>query len=105
MQNSYNENCSLSLDPDGKTLYLTGKLSFANAKKIHHELVSRMDGSVEQIDCSALEQADSTALALLLIATGIARNQPRELAICGLSSRLVSLADVYGIDKLLNVAT
>ena len=95
----------MCLGEDGRTLYLAGELSFATAKTVYHELVSRIDDKVEQVDCSELQYADSTALALLLIATGMSGKQQRELKIRGLSPRLVSLAEVYGVYRLLNVVT
>lgn len=103
MRNSSGKDCLVTPDPEGKTLFLTGELNYSNAKSIYNEFTSQMDGRIEQVDCSGLEHADSTALALLLIATDIARVQQRDLMICGLSSRLSSLVDVYGITELLNV--
>jgi len=58
----------------------------------------------EQIDCSELKHADSTALALLLGGAGTARESKRSVQITGLSSRLQSLAQVYGVEELLGLA-
>jgi len=105
LKNSLPDHDSVTLSADGKTLFLAGQLSFANAKKVHHEFCGLMNRGVEQIDCCRLEHADSTALALLLTAAGMTDSEQRELKIHGLSSHLVSLADVYGIDELLNIVS
>jgi phospholipid transport system transporter-binding protein len=56
------------------------------------------------IDCGALTEADSAALALLLDWQRCARAAGRPLAVRGLPEGLASLAGLYGVAELLPVA-
>lgn len=93
----------VSLSDDGRVLSLTGELTFANAHDYYRDLSRLLQEGVEQIDCSGLSHADSTALSLLLGGAGAARERQQALQITGLSSRLQSLAQVYGIEELLGL--
>lgn len=92
---------ALMLSDDGRCLRLTGKISFGNAAQLYLRLRSVLKEPVEKIDCSAVQEADSTALALLLVALHLTQRREDKLKIVGLSAKLQSLADVYGIASLL----
>lgn len=89
------------LSEDGKVLVLAGTVHFDNASAVYRQLQDNLADTVEEVDCSGMEHADSTALALLLVALGELRERNRALRITGMNKRLQSLAEVYGVDDLL----
>jgi phospholipid transport system transporter-binding protein len=58
-------------------------------------------GGVAEIDAAALEQFDSSALAVLLALRRLARAQGAELRVQGLPPRLRELSVLYGVSELL----
>lgn len=56
------------------------------------------------VDLAAVAEADSTGLAVLLDWLRTARQQGREMTVHGIPSGLRSLAELYGIEELLNFA-
>lgn len=101
MQASNPVSCTVALSDDGGTIELAGELNFSNAHATYREFSRLLKSQVDRVDCSRLEHADSTALALLLIGSGVSNHRQRSLRISGLNARLRSLAEVYGIDGLL----
>ena len=93
------------LNEDSSVLSLSGRLTFGNARQAYRELTRLMCDGVARIDCSGLEHADSTALALwaalLLTALASVSEPERRPHIEGLNPRLQSLARVYGVSDLL----
>ena len=89
------------LNEDSSVLSLSGRLTFGNARQAYRELTRLMCDGVARIDCSGLEHADSTALALLLPALASVSEPERRPHIEGLNPRLQSLARVYGVSDLL----
>ena len=58
---------------------------------------------VWRIDAAAVQQLDTSALALLLECTRIAAAGGRKLEVVNVPHRLVDLARLYGVDALLNL--
>jgi phospholipid transport system transporter-binding protein len=54
-----------------------------------------------RVDCSALTESDSVALALLFDWLRVAHRAGHRLEVCGLAEGLLSLADLYGVAELL----
>jgi phospholipid transport system transporter-binding protein len=67
-------------------------------------LRSQAGDAAVQVDASALQQFDSSALAVLLEFRREALALGRRFVVLGLPARLAELAALYGIDGLLAVA-
>ena len=61
-------------------------------------------GSSWAVDASALQQFDSAALAVLLACRRTALERGQALQVVGLSTRLQTLARLYGVQTLLGVS-
>ncbi|MCS6765676.1 MAG: STAS domain-containing protein [Candidatus Protistobacter heckmanni] len=62
------------------------------------------EGGALEVDCSALERVDSTALAVMLSWERAARQSGRGLVLRGVPEKLLALAEAYGIHDLLQDA-
>ena len=103
MEESDQVGMQATVNDGGKVLLLSGRLTFANAHEAYREFTRLLQEPIERVDCSGLEHADSTALALLLTGAGLVREKKRMLQIEGLNPRLHSLARVYGVESLLGL--
>ena len=65
--------------------------------------VASGDGPV-QIDASALQAFDTSAIALLLQARRLAQAAGRGFEVSGAPAKLVELARLYGVEELLSLA-
>lgn len=84
---------------------------FATAATLTHDSardalgagISRIDAGADEVDCAALKQFDSSALAVLLAWTRAARARGVALGVLNMPGGLASLAKVYGVDGLLSI--
>jgi phospholipid transport system transporter-binding protein len=80
-------------------------LTMATTAAVHRELLAAMSAPAVagrfEIDASALQEVDSSALALLLDATRQALARGLSLRIQGAPGRLQQLAALYGVAELL----
>jgi phospholipid transport system transporter-binding protein len=67
-------------------------------------LLRSQTGNAVQMDASGLQQFDSSALAVLFELRREALVLGKRLEVCGLPTRLASLAALYGVDDLLAAA-
>lgn len=67
-------------------------------------LLRAQAGAAVRVDASALQQFDSSALAVLLECRRQARSLGKPFEVVGLPARLAKLAALYGIEGLLSVA-
>lgn len=88
-------------DEGGERWRYAGPLRFENAEAALEAAQALALPSSGVVDLSALEPADSAALAVLLALRRRARAEGRDLAYEGMPPTLSSLARVYGIDALL----
>nr|WP_232355111.1 STAS domain-containing protein [Burkholderia oklahomensis] len=77
-------------------------MTHASAKAALAEGLARIDAGATAVDCGALAQFDSSALAVLLAWQRAARARGVTLDILNLPPKLASLAQAYGIDTLLS---
>jgi phospholipid transport system transporter-binding protein len=63
--------------------------------------LSRIAAGATEVDCAALKQFDSSALAVLLAWERAAAARGAALVVINLPSGLASLAQAYGVDTLL----
>lgn len=86
---------------NGEILSLQGKINFQTVpglyKLFNHELVP----GINALDCSKVEQCDSSAISLLLAGLRLAHQQQIHLRIQGMNEQLLSLARLYGVETIL----
>jgi phospholipid transport system transporter-binding protein len=78
-------------------------LTHASAKAALAAGLARIGSGATAVDCAALTQFDSSALAVLLAWQRAATARGTPLAIVNLPAGLSSLAQAYGVDSLLPV--
>jgi phospholipid transport system transporter-binding protein len=77
-------------------------LTHASAKAALAEGLAHIGAGATAVDCAALTQFDSSALAVLLAWQRAARERNVTLDILNLPPKLASLAQAYGVDALVN---
>jgi len=82
---------------------LPATLTHAQATAVLHQLQKTLLSAKETcvLDASALQQFDSSALAVLLGACRTAAQQKLRLQIIGLPKRAMQLAMLYGVSEIL----
>ncbi|WP_423759030.1 STAS domain-containing protein [Burkholderia sp. NLJ2] len=79
-------------------------LTVASAKSALADGLARVDAGATAVDCAALTQFDSSALAVLLAWQRAAKSRGAILDILNLPPKLASLARAYGVDALIDGA-
>lgn len=82
-------------------LSLGTSLTNRNAAAVLREAAARVAQGEAQVDCSALGQVDSSAVAVMLALHRDASARGRTLAFVGVPQQLAALASLYGVDTLL----
>lgn len=77
-------------------------LTHASANAALAAGLARIASGATEVDCAALAQFDSAALAVLLAWQLAARARGATLDILNLPPKLASLAQAYGVDALIN---
>ena len=82
---------------------LPATLTHAQATAVLHQLQKTLLSAKQTcvLDASALQQFDSSALAVLLAVCRTAAQQSLALQIIGLPKRAVQLATLYGVSEIL----
>ena len=76
---------------------------FATGANLTHESAkAALAAGATAVDCAALTQFDSSALAVLIAWQRAARERGAPLAVLNLPPALASLARAYGVDSLLH---
>lgn len=86
---------------EGSRCALAGAVTMDSVGGLLRELQPRLAQGVDTLDFSAVETADSAALALIFSAMRQARDAGRTLACTGLPAGLTTLAELYGVSALL----
>nr|WP_249177714.1 STAS domain-containing protein [Burkholderia cenocepacia] len=76
-------------------------MTVASAKSALADGLARIDAGTTAVDCAALTQFDSSALAVLLAWQRAAKARGTALDILNLPPKLASLARAYGVDALI----
>ncbi|VWM16620.1 STAS domain-containing protein [Burkholderia lata] len=76
-------------------------LTVASAKSTLADGLARIGAGATAVDCAALTQFDSSALAVLLAWQRAAKARGTALDILNLPPKLASLARAYGVDALI----
>lgn len=77
-------------------------LTVASAKSALADGLARISAGATAVDCAALTQFDSSALAVLLAWQRAAKARGATLDIHNLPPKLASLARAYGVDALID---
>ena len=81
---------------------LPSLLTHAQAQALAMQLLQAASSGRElEVDASALQQFDSSALAVLLVGMREAQTQGRGFQVRGLPARALNLAQVYGLSEVL----
>lgn len=87
---------------DGEALYLQGKINFQSANDLYRSLKQELTRDIRLIDCSKVEQCDSSAIGLLLAGCRLAESRRIRLEIRGMNEQMHSLARLYEVEPVLN---
>ncbi|WP_321927833.1 MULTISPECIES: STAS domain-containing protein [Paraburkholderia] len=83
--------------------FATGaNLTHESAKAALSAGFAQISAGATAVDCAALTQFDSSALAVLIAWQRAARERGAPLAVLNMPPALASLARAYGVDSLLN---
>jgi len=85
----------------GEWMVLQGRLSMDTVPALFATGLQRLAGEDLLVDFSRVESVDSAAVSMLLGWERAAQRGERELRVTGLPEALLSLARLYGVDKLL----
>ncbi|WP_420994440.1 STAS domain-containing protein [Cupriavidus sp. 30B13] len=85
-------------------LSLDTSLTNRNAAAVLRDGLARLAQGEDRVDCSALAQVDSAAVAVLLAWQRDAASRGRALSFVGVPAQLAQLAALYGVDSLLQLA-
>lgn len=87
----------------GTSMCLPASATLASCTRLAHALPGMIaaGGGVLRVDASAVRSFDSAAISLLLHARRLAQAAGGSVEFTGLSSALLELARLYGVDSLL----
>jgi len=86
---------------DDNQCRLQGALTVDNAASLLNELKPHLERGIQTLDLSAVEQADSAALALIFSSLRQSRAAGHELRLARLPGNILTLAELYGVAELL----
>ena len=86
---------------DDTSCRVAGAVTVDSVGGLLRELQPQLAKGLETLDFSAVETADSAALALIFSAMRQARQAGRTLTCIGLPSSFTTLAELYGVSELL----
>ncbi|WP_454732285.1 MULTISPECIES: STAS domain-containing protein [Cupriavidus] len=84
-------------------LSLDTSLTNRNAAAVLRDGLARLAQGEDRVDCSALAQVDSAAVAVLLAWQRDAAGRGQVLSFVGVPAQLAQLATLYGVDSLLQL--
>ena len=82
-------------------LKVTSPMRIGNARQLYEDGSSIIAAGTCKVDLSAVDDADSSALSVLLRWTSIARAQGSDLQITNMPTSVRSLQELYGIESIL----
>ncbi len=89
---------------EGPRLVVSGAVTLGNAAALIEEGRRHIAEGVQTIDLGEVNEMDSALLALLLAWLRDARSRQRQLSFVNLPESLRTIAQLYGVDRLLPVA-
>ena len=89
------------IDREGNLCRLGGDVTLNTVPGLLQEIRPFLRAGVDTLDCSAVDNVDSSALGLLLACKREMLNQNKSLTLIGLTPSLLSLASLYGVAEQL----
>ena len=89
---------------DGTTLKLSGAVTLANVAQVLEEGLQQIRDGARTFDLGEVTELDSSLLAMLLAWLREAKQRHTALAFANLPQGLETIAQLYGVDRLLPVA-
>jgi ABC-type transporter Mla MlaB component len=86
---------------NGEMLSLQGRINFQTVPGLYKLFNLELVPGINTLDCSKVEQCDSSAISLLLAGLRLAHQQHIHLQIQGMNEQLLSLARLYEVEALL----
>lgn len=86
---------------EGGRCRVIGAVTVDSVGGLLRELQPKLEAGIDVLDFSAVETADSAALALVFSAMRYSRQVGRTLALEALPASLTTLAELYGVSELL----
>lgn len=80
---------------------LDGEITVETVASLLNELKTRIADKLPALDFSGVTQVDSSVLALILSCQREAAQHQYRLHFSGVSSKIATLADLYGVDSFL----
>jgi phospholipid transport system transporter-binding protein len=88
---------------EGARLFVSGAVTLGNAAALLEEGRRHIAEGVQTVDLGEVNEMDSALLALLLAWLRDARSRNRALSFANLPESLRTIAQLYGVDRLLPV--
>lgn len=85
----------------GETLFLQGDINFYTVALLLKQLENLLTDNIKSLDCSGINQVDSSAVSLLIHSLTLTRNRALPLKINGVNHTLQSLINLYEVDDFL----
>jgi phospholipid transport system transporter-binding protein len=86
---------------EGKCCRIGGAVTVDSVGGLLRELQPQLANGIDVLDFSAVEVADSAALALVFSAMRYVQQAGRTLSLVGLPASFTTLAELYGVSELL----
>lgn len=86
---------------EGTSCRINGAVTVDSVGGLLRELQPQLANGIDVLDFSAVEVADSAALALVFSAMRYAQQAGRTLSLVGLPTSFTTLAELYGVSGLL----
>ena len=86
---------------EGNACRIAGPVTVDSVGRLLRELQPQLAKGIDTLDFSAVETADSAALALIFSAMRHARQAGHSLVCAGLPASFTTLAELYGVSDLL----
>jgi anti-anti-sigma factor len=86
-------------------LTLQGRINFQTVPHLYKQFRDELVPGINTLDCSKVEQCDSSAISLLLAGLRLAHHQDINLRIHGMNEQLLSLARLYDVESILQAGT
>ena len=89
------------MECEGNCCRISGAVTVDSVGGLLRELQPQLEQGVDTLDFSAVDSADSAALALVFSAMRQVRQAGRALTCTGLPASFTTLAELYGVSELL----
>ena len=86
---------------NNQVLQLQGRVNIKTVNGLFRTFRRELVPGIEDLDCSGIQECDSTVISLLLACLRMARKHNISLHIKGMNQQLLSLARLYDVETML----